>query len=496
MLAVAQLVRDLGGQFLLLLQFAEPVEAGLGGPPPQLPHGLLVGVVVGVQVQEPHQQGQREALHQEGEEHHAERDEDQPPALGERLAGVQGERDGQGQRDRRHPAHPGPPEDDALLPADRGVLVVPGAQLLGEPAGRQQPQQPDQYDDRDHHGGVAEHARPAGAGLLQDGGQLQPDQSEGDAGDEDLDDLPEGVADQPVSDLVGVGRPLGQVERADHDGEHAGAVDLLREGVRGERHQQVERDLLGGVLQHPGELAVEPAEADADDHREHGGEDEAQHRVLGREVAADDGVDGQRVDHDRRDVVEQALALQYRDQPARQSDGPGDGDGGHRVGRRDEGADRDGGGQRQSGQQPVDGARDRDRGDHHQGDGEQQDRADVGPEVADGGAPGDREDQRRQHQRQDQVGVELDVGDLRHDRHHEPERGHQHGLRHAGPAGQRDGDHRGEQHQEEQRQLAHGEVPLGGRSRRVRRPGVGDPRPRERISRTMGSSRRDTPDGP
>ncbi|MGW3040890.1 hypothetical protein ACWC9T_12770 [Kitasatospora sp. NPDC001159] len=102
MLTVPQAVGDLGGQFVLLIQLTEACEHGFGGPPPELTDGLLVPVLVNVQLEPPGQPGQAQTPDQQGEQHHAEGDEDQPAALGEVRAGVQGERDGEGQGDGGH----------------------------------------------------------------------------------------------------------------------------------------------------------------------------------------------------------------------------------------------------------------------------------------------------------------------------------------------------------------------------------------------------------
>ena len=83
---------------------------------------------------------------------------------------------------------------------------------------------------------------------------------------------------------------------------------------------------------------------------------------------------------------------------------------GHRVGRRDDGAEREGDRPGQADQLVAD-DRDRTGRDQHQSDRGQRQRAGVGAQRPQVGQEGRHVEQRRQEDHQHQVGIELDVGD-------------------------------------------------------------------------------------
>lgn len=179
--------------------------------------------------------------------------------------------------------------------------------------------------------------------------QFEPDEAEGDARDEDVDDLPEGVPGDPSHHVVRVGGVLGEEERGGQDGEDTGAVQLFGDHVADERHQEGQTDLERRVAEQRHQLVGEPAERHSHDHRDHRGEHQRPGRLRPRETSADHRADGHVVEHDRGDVVEQPLALQDGDEPPGQSEGAGDGGSGDRVGRCDERAEDERGGDRQPG---------------------------------------------------------------------------------------------------------------------------------------------------
>ncbi|CAM5401527.1 hypothetical protein SAVIM40S_02653 [Streptomyces avidinii] len=334
----------------------------------------------------------------------------------------------------------------------RGLLVVvaPLVQLLREPAGRQQPHQPDPDHHRDHDRRPAGHLPRAVLRRAEDVVQLQPDQAEGHAGDQHVDDLPEGVTGEPPQYVVGVARVLGQEQGRREHGQHPRALELLRHDVRDEGHQQRQPDLQGGVTEQAHEPVGGPAEREPDGHGHHGGEHELPERVGPGEAAADDCGDGHVVQHDGRHVVEESLALQDRHHAAGEPQRSGDGGGGHRVGRGDERAERDGGSERQTGHDGVGHGGHGRRGDEHQGHGQQQDGPDVGRELPPGGALHGGVQQRRQHQRQDELGRDLDVRHRRHQREDHPADGHEDRRGQFEPVPERHRDHGPEEEHEQQ----------------------------------------------
>jgi hypothetical protein len=247
LLAVDQALVHAVRKVLFLDRLVQRVQLGLRHARPQLALGLPFSRVVPADPQQPDERRQRQALDDEREQHHHEGGEQDRAASRERLAAVNGEGDGEGEGDRGHAAHPGPPHHDRLRRADRPRRVLVRCELVRcelvcrgsvscalifrgrsprpragapdpvrQPGGREQPQQPYQDHDRDDAHAVAEHLGPLPAHLVDHGVQLLPDQAEGETGHQELDDVPEGRADQPVRDVVGV-RAIGQVKAAHKD---------------------------------------------------------------------------------------------------------------------------------------------------------------------------------------------------------------------------------------------------------------------------------------
>ena len=123
-------------------------------------------------------------------------------------------------------------------------------------------------------------------------------------------------------------------------------------------------------------------------------------------VAVERGGGGE--DQQRRGVVEQALALQHRDHPARHADAAEDRRGGGGVRRRDDGAERERGVERQADERDAE-AGDRGRAQH---DGEDREREERLPELArgDGGEVEGGVDQRRGDEESERSpGVQVDL---------------------------------------------------------------------------------------
>ena len=120
--------------------------------------------------------------------------------------------------------------------------------------------------------------------------------------------------------------------------------------------------------------------------------------------------------HQRRRVVDQALALQHRDDVTRHADPAGDRGGGDGVRRRDHRAEGQGGGEADARHQPPAGQPHRHGGEGDQAHREQQDGAAVGAEVDQGGADRGRVEQRWQQADEHQIGRQGDVEHARYER--------------------------------------------------------------------------------
>ena len=153
----------------------------------------------------------------------------------------------------------------------------------------------------------------------------------------------------------------------------------------------------------PDELRRAPADdqpedrpPEGDDHEAHGRLAEVQRAGAGR--GADRGDDGEAVHREGGRVVHEALALEDDHEPARKVQPAGDRGGGDRVGRGDDGAERDRHRPAQLGHQGNRHDRDRHGRGDHQADGQQGDRPDVAPQVADREEERAGEEDRRQEE--------------------------------------------------------------------------------------------------
>ena len=146
-----------------------------------------------------------------------------------------------------------------------------------------------------------------------------------------------------------------------------------------------------------------------------GEHEEVADRLAGAERADQGRGDGEAEQDQAGGVVEQAFALQQRLQAAGQAHPLQHGAGRDRVGRRDDRAEREAGGKGEGRDQPLRHRRDDKSGEHHRPDRQRQDAGQVAAEAAEGGVIGPVEQQGRQEQDKDQLGIERDGGKTRHE---------------------------------------------------------------------------------
>ncbi len=271
------------------------------------------------------------------------------------------------------------------------------------------------------------------AEAVQHRRQAQPDRHEQQPVQQEGEDLPDRVALQPRLDGRQLRRVPAHVDaRRDHR-QHARRAQQVGRDEREIAGQKRDRDLERRVVQPQAHLPDHPsqrqADADAADHRP----DERQGRAGHADRAGDDGQHGELVEHQRRPVVDQSLALDDRDDPARNTEPLGDRGGGQRIGGRDHRAQHE----RRRPRQPVDG-RVRDPGNarggaQHQAGREQADRALVGTQVAQRREERRRVEQRRQDAEQHHLRRDLDLGHARGKAEREAAQHQQDRVGHAQP---------------------------------------------------------------
>ena len=127
-----------------------------------------------------------------------------------------------------------------------------------------------------------------------------------------------------------------------------------------------------------------------------------------RERPGHGGDDRDPVRDERRRVVDEALALEDRDDPARDAEPLEDRRRGHGVGRRDDRPEGERGRPAEPRDERLGDDGDDDGRDQDEPDRQETDRPEVAPEVADRGEVAGPEQDRRQEQQEDEVGLELD----------------------------------------------------------------------------------------
>ncbi|MNE04053.1 hypothetical protein D3C80_965760 [compost metagenome] len=158
---------------------------------------------------------------------------------------------------------------------------------------------------------------------------------------------------------------------------------------------------------HPGtQAADQPAQGHAHRQAAQGDQYEAEACVGQREHPGDRRRQGELEGHQARGIVHQGLALEHVHQRGGQAV-LGNGRNRHSVGWRQHCGQGEGHGQRDARQQPVNEVTGPDHGKQHQTHGQRHHRPTNAPQLALGNAPAVGEQQRRQEQEQEQLGVQC-----------------------------------------------------------------------------------------
>ena len=208
----------------------------------------------------------------------------------------------------------------------------------GEPRGSHR-------DERDAHrqAGGPESEQRRTVGVARERRKLEADKDEDDTVQEEDEHVPEGTAGDPHVRPHDARRATADVETGRDRGEHARHAEELRRNVGRVRGQQRDRGLDRHVGETRADLRDRPADHEADHDAADDHDDEAAGRRQGerrgcrrRRREKRDAIDGQ-----RGRVVEQGLAVEEGDDPARNRQTLQDRGRGDLVGRRDDSAERD-----------------------------------------------------------------------------------------------------------------------------------------------------------
>ena len=183
---------------------------------------------------------------------------------------------------------------------------------------------------------------------------------------------------------------------------------------------------------HPAaDLADEPADGEADGDSTRSGQEEPDRRRPGENDPVSGGADGHPVGHQRGGVVDQALALEDGGEVALGADGPHDRYRRHRIGRRDDGAQRERRGPGELRGERVRHHRDGRDGEQHQQRPESEDGPEVRPEIAERAGERGPVEQRGDEDEEQGVGLELHPGQPRDEHQRQAGEDQEHGVRHA-----------------------------------------------------------------
>ena len=383
--------------------------------------GLLpFGEVVGLHAEHADDERQGQALEDERRDDDGEGEVDDQRPVGKRVARVRRQRYGKRCGERDGAAQPHPRDHRRSLPG-RGGITPLGASP-NQPRHVRERKDPDDPD-RDH--GQADHrtvpqqlARRAARERIEDVVQLQPDKAEEEGIDDEGEDLPHRRAVEPRLHAGQLGRAPTHVHAYRDDGEHARDAERGRRKVGEVAGEKGDRDLNRRVVELAPDGGDQVADHETEGNATRGRPDQPKTGVPDGEAAGDDGDHRHPVEHERRPVVDQALALDDRDDPSRDTEPTRDRGRGEWIGGRDNRAEhksrapaqiRD---QRMRHDGDADGRR-RDEADRECGDLD-----DVLPQVAKRCVEGRRVEKRRQDRNEHDVGRQRD----RRDSRHKPER--------------------------------------------------------------------------
>ncbi|CAD5141609.1 exported protein of unknown function [Microbacterium sp. Nx66] len=436
---------------------------------------LLVLLIPG-DLQAPDEQRQREPLQQERADGDDEGDHDD----GVRGLGVEAGQVGGGHRDRQghHAAHARPGDDRVVLPREpqtrhalphdlRPQLVralvppspgppatlveLPGSDATVhacEPAAvlevrpgadRVDVERPDDEHHEQHGAGEQEDVPHRLAAEVVE----HPRELEADVGEHEA--LQQQVGRQPQRRLLLPGRVVGargveaDEEAHGHDREDAGAEQMLRDVVRTERGEKTEGADHDGVADAHPELVQHDSEDEPDPHPYADSEEELPDAAPDRHGRPGEDRGEHPVERERGRVVDEALPRQHRHDAAGQTETTTDRRRRHRVRRSDDGPEQQRARQRERRQDPPGHESDGERGEQHQPDPETADLREAALEPDERHVEGGGVQQRRQHEAEQQVPVDLQLRHERQERRGQRDDGHEQRGRPSAPP--RDGGH-------------------------------------------------------
>ena len=360
------------------------------------------------------QQRQREPLQDERAEDDAEGQEDEQVTIRKGSPGIRGQRDREcsGQGDGAAHAGPGDQEGVAERLGRMARAVPQPSRQVGED---RQPDDPRQ-DHRSRHEHPVAHQLAGGAAreIVEDARQLQAHEREQQRVEDEHDDLPDRDPLKPGLHRSQLRCAPAEIDAGRDDREHARRLGCVRGDEREVTRHQGDRHLDGRVFEPAPHLGREVTDDQADPDPADDAPDEPPGGVPDRERSRHDRHHRNAIEDERRAVVDEALALDDRDEASGDAKPAHDRRRSDRIGRRDDGAEHKRGAPRQPGYCGMGDDGNRDRRRDHEADGEDANRASVRPQVPHRREEGGEVDQRRQDGDEHDLRRELqgrDAGD-------------------------------------------------------------------------------------
>ena len=286
--------------------------------------------------------------------------------------------------------------------------------------------------------------------------QLQPHEAEQQRVEEEAEDRPKAFALKTRIDGRQLRRVPAHVDAGRNHREHARGADRGRRQVCDIAREERDHDLERRIVQASADLSEHVSDRKADGDPSHDSPDEARRRVHERERTGDDGGDGELEEDERRAVVDQALALDHRQRPARDAEPPADRCRRDRVGRRHDRSEHERSRPRQADHRVHD-SRDRHSCCCNQPEREERDRPKIPAQLSQSGVVRGQVEERRQDPDEDDVRRHDQSRYTRGEAEPEPAEDEQDRVRNPQRLGEEQQHRRADEHQQELQLLVRAE---------------------------------------
>ncbi len=275
--------------------------------------------------------------------------------------------------------------------------------------------------------------RTAGSRLVENRPDLQADEGERHHVDQEDHRLPHGVRRDAQARRNPLGRGPRHRHRVTHHGQHAGQTNPVRQYPDAEGGDELENDCRRHVPHAIVQTQGDPPENRSDDNAANHAEQEGRRHSSDRKALSRNSTNREPIDQQRAGIVQQALALEDREDALWWFQLPKHRGGRGRIRRCDHGAERDRGRPWQGGHQRASDDGDRDGREAHREDDQPCHRRPVVPEVPRRRVVRRVEQHGRDEERQRELGQHGERRSARNEREDRAAEREKHGIGRAHP---------------------------------------------------------------